>query len=484
MRIPSRGLRAEGAVFLVTFTTTGKTTQLFKLRIPLVLLLIVLLGGAATGWAQEAQSFSVQVGAFTERANAEEMAAALVRQGYTPYLFETTDGKGRRWWLVRIGDYPSVEEAREAAGRYEAARKQPAVITPRGSRVAVRPPPEETPAHGPSGQGPAALETEENPDLKRLEEQVERLQTEVEALRKQAEARKRLEVTDEEKAKQEKEILTAAGRQYTLLPQYTLGVEYDFRYEYYSYDVLEQAMTVEQIANHTIVNGLYVEFALLNNLTLNLDCPFVYKFDKSGTDHGRDVTDLGDVTLGLKYQPLKTGGRLPALVAFGTFTFDTGRGQYEVNPETELATGNGYETAGLGLSMSKTIDPIVAFGTISYSFAFSADDLNQRRPGDVVLKKVEPGDSIGFNLGIGYAMSYKVSLNFSYQYVYHFKDKYHWEDSGETTAGSRVFSVLSIGTGWQLSPTFSMIMRVGVGLTNDDPDFTFSVRMPFQFNLG
>ena len=384
---------------------------------------------------------------------------------------------------MRIGDYPSLKEAKEAAGRYEAAQKQPAVITPRGSRTAVRPP-AEAPAQTPPGQGPTRSEAEANPDLKRLEEQVDTLQTEVEELRKEAEARRRLEITDEEKTKQEKEILTAAGRQYTLLPRYTLGIEYDFRYEYASYDVLEQATTVEQIANHTIINGLFVEFALLNNLTVNLDLPFVYKFDKSGTDHGRDVTDLGDLTLGLKYQPLKTGGRFPTLVTFSTFTFDTGRSQYEINPETELATGNGYQTASLGLSLSKTIDPIVAFGTISYAFAFSASGLNQRRPGGVVLKKAEPGDSIGLNIGIGYAMSYKVSLNFSYQYVYHFKDKYEWEDTGETTVGSRVFSILSIGTGWQLSPTLSMIMRVGVGLTNDDPDFTFSLRMPFQFSLG
>ena len=58
------------------------------------------------------------------------------------------------------------------------------------------------------------------------------------------------------------------------------------------------------------------------------------------------------------------------------------------------------------------------------------------------------------------------------------------ENAGETTAGSRTFSILSIGTGWQLSPTLSMIMRVGIGLTNDDPDFIFSLRMPFQFELG
>jgi len=481
-----------------------------------VLALIVLLGWASFGLSEEIEYFSVQVGAFAERKNAEHMATALARKGYTPYVFEITDDKDRHWSIVRIGDYASHQEAKAAATAYETEQGQPAVITPRKSRSAVRPPvetpaapaiipvapatgsggtaaqaqapppgPDSTaPASAPSSQHPTGSGASGDPDLRQLEHQVEMLQTEMEKMRKEATARKSLEITDEEKAEKEKEILTAAGRQYILLRRYTLGLEYDLRYEYTSYDVIQQATTVEQIANHTLVNALFLEFALLNNLTLNLDFPFVYKFDKTGTANERDVTDLGDLSLGLKYQPLKTGSKFPTLVTFGTFTFDTGRSQYEINPETELATGNGYQSASLGLSLSKTIDPIVAFGTVSYVFAFSADGLNQRRPGDVTLKKAEPGDSIGLNIGFGYAMSYKVSLNFSYQYIYRFEDNYLWENDRETTSGSRTFSILSIGTGWQLSPTLSTILRVGIGLTNDDPDFIFSLRMPFQFELG
>lgn len=468
---------------------------MFKLRIPLVLPLLVLFGLETIGSSEEIQTFSVQVGAFAKRQNAEGMAAALKLQGYTPYIFETTDHKGRHWSLVRIGDYTRLEEARAAVREYEAKQKEPALITHRDSRSAVRPL-TETPAAAPdetlgvqttlpaAGTAGIASATDEEPDIKELEEQLETLQTEVEELRKEAKARKRLEITEEEKSEKEKEILTAAGRQYTLLPRYTLGLEYNLRYMYYSYDVIQQATTVEQIANHTIENDLFTEFALLNNLTFNLDVSFVYKFDESGTGDNKDVTDLGDLSLGLRYQPFKTGGKIPTLITFFDYVFDTGRSPYEINPQTELATGKGYPTASLGISLSRSIDPIVAFGTVSYTFSFSVDDLSQKRPGDVVLSKVEPGDSVGLNIGFGYAMSYKVSLNFSYQYVYRFEDRFFWENTDETTTGSRTFSILSIGTGWQLSPTLSIIMRVGIGLTNDDPDFIFSLRTPFQFKLG
>lgn len=503
------------AFFPRALTAEGKQRKLLKARIPLVSSLIVLLGWASLGRGEEAQSFSVQVGAFAERKNAEHMATALARQGYTPYVFETLDEKGRRWSIVRIGDYSNFEEARAAAGAYEADQGQPAVITPLGSGSALRPPsgPPAEPAGIPSApvedeSGPADVEggapapgtrparpegarpdqapagPGADPNLRQLEQQVETLQTEVERMRREAAARKSLEITDEEKAGKEKEILTAAGRQYILLRRYTLGLEYDLRYEYASYDVIEEATTVEQIANHTLVNSLFAEFALLDNLTFSVDFPFVYKFDKTGSDDEKDVTDLGDLSLGIRYQPLKTGSKFPTLVTFGTFAFDTGRSPYEINPRTELATGNGYKSASLGLSLSKTIDPIVAFGTVSYAFAFSVDGLNQRRLGDETLTGVEPGDTVGLNIGFGYAMSYKVSLNFSYLYSYRFEDSYFWETTGKTTSGSRTFSILSIGTGWQLSRTLSVIMRIGVGLTSDDPDFTFSLRMPFQFELG
>lgn len=328
--------------------------------------------------------------------------------------------------------------------------------------------------------------------LKELHDQVDHLQQEVKDLRDQTEIRKKLELTETEKAEKEKEILSAAGREYTLLKRNTIGVEYNLNYTYYSTDTIrdfeeDTSIVVEQRDNHTFKNSLLMEYALLNNITLNVNAPFVYKYDRTGRSDEMDVTDIGDVSAGFQYQPLRSKGGRPAFILFGSYTIPWGRSPYEINPETELSTGQGYPSARGGLSLSKTIDPIMAYGSVGYSYNFMADNLHQiRRVGDEIkeLTQVEPGDSVDLSLGFGLALSYNVSLNTSFQYSYHFSSKYTWDDGTSSKTADSTGATVSIGTGWRISPKSIVNLKVGMGLTQNDPDFTFSLRVPFEFNRG
>ena len=315
-----------------------------------------------------------------------------------------------------------------------------------------------------------------------LAEEVRNLQVQVDKLQKEAEARKKLQITDEEKKKKEEQILEAAGREYTLLPSGTLGLEYSLGYSYYSYDVLKEAFEVEHNANHSLTNTLVTEYAYKDNLTLNFNVPFVYKYNKVGTESEQDVTDLGDISFGVKYQPFKSGGDWPAPILSTSLILPTSRGVYEINPEKELSTGDGLYKASLGLSFSKPIDPVNAFASFNYTYAFEESGLHQNR-GGAVLEKVDPGDSVGATLGLGYALSYKVSLSLSWSYSYGFETEYHWKGGGTSKSGSSVSSSLNLSTGWHLSPKQSIILGVGVGLTDDNADFSFSFRWPFEYDL-
>lgn len=328
----------------------------------------------------------------------------------------------------------------------------------------------QAPGAGPV-QGPGSLAK----DVQQLKEQVARL-------RREAEARKKLQVTEAEQKKKEEQILEAAGRQYTLLRAGTIGLEYDLSYSYYSYDAIEESVTIEHHSNHNLRNTLVAEYALLDNLTLNVNVPFVYKFDKVGTSTSSDVTDLGDISLGVKYQPIKSGGDWPAPILSMSLSTPTGRGAYEINPDTELSTGSSLYSLSSGLSFSKSFDPVSGFASINYSHGFSRDGLNQRR-GSNVLKEVVPGDSIGASIGLGYALSYKVSLSLSYSYSYAFETDYHWGDGTTSHSGTAVSSSFSLSSGWHLTPAQSVIVGIGVGLTDSDADFSFSFRYPFQFSL-
>ncbi|MFP4474287.1 MAG: SPOR domain-containing protein [Desulfatibacillaceae bacterium] len=76
--------------------------------------------------------WTVQVGAYLERRNAEKAMGTLREKGYSPKLFQSTDKKGRTWNAVRVGSHATREEAREAARRYKARESADAVARPAG----------------------------------------------------------------------------------------------------------------------------------------------------------------------------------------------------------------------------------------------------------------------------------------------------------------------------------------------------------------
>lgn len=59
-------------------------------------------------------SFSVQVGSFIARGNAEKLAKKLSKKGYDAYV-ETPAGAGNRFYRVKVGRCPSMQEAQDLA---------------------------------------------------------------------------------------------------------------------------------------------------------------------------------------------------------------------------------------------------------------------------------------------------------------------------------------------------------------------------------
>ena len=68
--------------------------------------------------------FAVQVGAFTESASAERLAARLRESGYGVYVSPGVQA-GQPRWRVRVGPLPSRDEAERAAGRLKSEEKLP-----------------------------------------------------------------------------------------------------------------------------------------------------------------------------------------------------------------------------------------------------------------------------------------------------------------------------------------------------------------------
>jgi hypothetical protein len=339
---------------------------------------------------------------------------------------------------------------------------------------------------------PETKELKADDSPKSIEQELQELKREIKKIRGESEARKKLEVPEEEKSQSVEDILSAAGRQYSLLKMGTISLGYQFAYAYYSGDAIDQSTVVERRVNHNIFNSISAEYALLNNLTVSSSFPFVYKYNKVGTSEALDVTDFGDISLGLSWQPFQAGGRIPTtIINFGA-SFPTGSSPYKINNAQELSTGAGYYSINCGLSLSKVIDPLVAFGNLSYSYSFPVTGLSQIIYEDemdpskkIYLTEVKPGSGIGLAFGFGYALSYQASMNMSAQFAYSFGSKYTNKGTAsgenESKTGSSLSSTFSIGTGWRITPSRSIYATLGMGLTNNDPDVTVAIKLPYEF---
>lgn len=369
---------------------------------------------------------------------------------------------------------------------------EPAGAGPAGTAADGQGPQLGTGADEPSGLGDIP------PDQEGLYREVKALRDIVDRLRKEADAREHLRGTAEEERDKEAEILEAAGREYSLRPVWVFDMDLNIQYAYNSYDVIrkidtENGNNLEYHSDHTLTNSLSLGSGIRDNLSLGATVPFVYKYDKVDTTQSKDVTNLGDITLNLQYQPVKTGKGYPSPIFFVNYTLPSGEGTFDINPANELATGSGLYSISGGFSISQPVDPVNTFASISYSQALKKTNIGQIRAGAPgLLDEVDPGASIGGSLGFGYALSYRTSLTMSLSYNYYFATDYYWlqerndgsdtMDTVQTSSGDQVSASLNIGTSWRITPGRTVIVNIGKGLTTANPGFSLSVRLPVSFD--
>ena len=73
--------------------------------------------------------FSVQVGAFLSKGNAERLVADLKKKGYEPYLSAFLGYGRRKWYSVRILDCANLKDAEQAVSEYRRKEGRPAIVT-------------------------------------------------------------------------------------------------------------------------------------------------------------------------------------------------------------------------------------------------------------------------------------------------------------------------------------------------------------------
>jgi len=289
---------------------------------------------------------------------------------------------------------------------------------------------------------------------------------------------------DSDSAKQLEEVFQAAEKNYSLLKKGKQSLTYSFDYSYFGdqrFDIEIQNNSVRNLdvtpaSTHSFTNSFSYDYGLLNNLTLSTRIPLSSKFD---TQDELSNTDVGDISFSLRWQPLAYVPGKPSLTLFSSFKTATGSSPYEIDINRELSSGSGTYSISGGVSSSKVIDPVVLFGSISLTYNFEAEDLNQVR-GARLLKSVEQGYSISFSGGYSYSLSYDTSLSTSVQISYSDETTLKFNDGTAAKAQDQVSSILNISLGTRISEKTIINTNVGFGLTEDSPDVLLGFSLPIN----
>ena len=73
--------------------------------------------------------FSLQVGVFENKQNADKLSAMLTKKGYNPYFFETMNSKNKNLYSVRIKNFLDLKAAFNAEHEYRKKENKPAIVT-------------------------------------------------------------------------------------------------------------------------------------------------------------------------------------------------------------------------------------------------------------------------------------------------------------------------------------------------------------------
>jgi hypothetical protein len=287
---------------------------------------------------------------------------------------------------------------------------------------------------------------------------------------------------DADSSKALAEVFQAAEKSYTLLKQGERTLTYGFDYsllrdtQITTYRTGNNVYSVigESEAQHTFTNSFTFDYGVWDNLTFSMRIPLVAKYD---TERDLNVYSLGDLSASLRWQPWASHRGKPVTTLYGTLGLPTGTSPYEINPQNDLSTGNGFYSIGGGVNVSYVIDPVVLFGSVGYTYNVPAN-VDQVRGGRQ-LEKVDPGSSMSMSMGFAYALSYDVSLSTSYQMSQTFKPTYTFSDA--TLEGNEQTSALmNFSLGLRTSPNYIVNINAGFGMTEDSPDVLLGVSMPLD----
>jgi len=291
---------------------------------------------------------------------------------------------------------------------------------------------------------------------------------------------------DESDTAQLEEVFQAAEKRYSMLKSGGKSLSYSFDYSYtgdtrIDLEVVNNVvrnLDVNPTATHSMTNSFSFSYGILNNVTISTRVPLSTRYD---TTRELSVTDWGDVSFGLRWQPFAYIPGRPTVTVSSSLSTKTGVSPYEINPQQRLSTGSGTYSITTGINISKTLDPVVVFGSVSTGYSFEQNGLNQVRGGRV-LRSVHNGQSYSLSGGFSYSLSYDTSLSISSNIGYNTATNLYFTDGSNAETQDSATASMNMSLGIRIDPTTIVNTSFGFGLTEDASDF--SVGFSYPINIG
>jgi hypothetical protein len=181
-----------------------------------------------------------------------------------------------------------------------------------------------------------------------------------------------------------------------------------------------------------------IYYAFNRHFELDVNVPYIFArstFRSVGVDFTTskqsDVTvnkwGLGDVSGGFYWQVLDQNDSWPSVIWNAQASAPTGQSPYGIKLITDpansnlkfpsnLPTGKGVWGFSSGFTILRQMDPVVLFGSGNYYYELTqhVDDISSL-PGTVTPGKAAPGNSLGYSLGLSWALNEKLNTTIQLQ---------------------------------------------------------------------
>ena len=262
--------------------------------------------------------------------------------------------------------------------------------------------------------------------------------------------------------------------------------------------VLIGVIEASDVDRDLISPAITARYGVTRDFEVEVKVPYVYRKDnltflvpQAGQpdlqrERKLDGNDIGDVEVAAHYQ---ITNRPPYLVGNLRLSIPTGKGPFDIDRDEqgvdeELATGSGFFSLEPSLTVLYPTDPAVLFATVSYQWNVK-DDVHEEI-GQVEVGEVDPGDSVGVAVGMGFAVNDNFSFSLGYKHSLIFGSTTEvTSDQGTRTEKSNKLHLGSLlfGMGYRLTPDVGVNLDMEFGVTEDTPDMQATIRVPISLDL-